>query len=41
MPGGGSAVVIGAGYTVGQQVFIKDKIIQGAAPSLTYYELEV
>jgi len=41
MPGGGKAVVIGTGYTVGQQVFIKDRIIQGVAPSLSYYELEV
>lgn len=41
MPGGGSAVVIGTGYMVGQQVFIKDRIIQGAAPSLTFHELEV
>ena len=40
-PGGGQMVVIGTGYTVGQQVFIKDRIIQGAAPSLTYHELEV
>ncbi|PHR26556.1 MAG: hypothetical protein COA36_11790 [Desulfotalea sp.] len=40
-PGGGKMVVIGTGYTAGQQVFIKDRIIQGVAPSLTYHELEV
>lgn len=40
MPGGGSMRVIGTG-TVGKKVFIKDGVIQGEAPDLTYYELEV
>ena len=40
MPGGGVTRAIGSG-TVDQNVFIKDGIIQGDAPSLTYYKLEV
>jgi hypothetical protein len=40
MPGGGNMRVIGAS-TVGKKVFIKDGVIQGEAPDLDYYELEV
>jgi len=40
MPGGSTMRAIGSG-TVGKNVFIKDGTIQGDAPDLAYYELEI
>ena len=38
---GGTATVKGDSVTVGRKAFIKDSQIQGEAPDLTYYEIEV
>jgi len=38
---GGTARVMGDTVPVGTKAFIKDGQIQGEAPTLTYYELEV
>ena len=41
MPGGGTVRVVGESVATGKKVFIKDGIVQGEAPDLPYYELEV
>lgn len=40
-PGGGTGVVRGQTVAVGEKAFILAGQIQGAAPSLSYYEEEV
>jgi len=40
MPNGGTQRVRGTG-TVGRRVFVRNVLIEGTAPALTYVELEV
>lgn len=41
LSGGGSLQVRGVGYLVGDKVFIKDDRIEGKAPSLPAYTVDV
>ena len=40
-PGGNQQRVRGAGATVGSQVFVRDGVIEGAAPALSTLTIEV
>jgi hypothetical protein len=40
-PGGGTQVVRGVGYSVGAQVFVRDGLVEGAAPALPLVTIEV
>lgn len=39
--GGGSVIVLGVGVSVGSKAFYKGGRLEGAAPSLPAYEIEV
>lgn len=41
LPGGGSLQARGTGWSTSDRVFVRDGVIEGEAPSLTYVEAEV
>jgi hypothetical protein len=40
-PGGGQQIARGAGYPINAQVFVRNGVVEGLAPSLTAVTIEV
>lgn len=41
LPGGGTLRVRGQGVAVGQKAFVRDGVVEGAAPNLSIVEIEI